>query len=328
MSEHRLSDLLDRIHLSPGRDAAVIERVRLVSRDPETLRRELGSYVYSVMHAGQASGHEYVPFHHRDHDFESRLLAASPRPYRSTWLPLEEHDDESAHVRLGGVRIRVGRDRLDHVDPDRRTAQVRTVAARPLLSPGFVLVDGDRTSVETGGGLVRVYVHVAHAEHAVEVWRRALGTLEEQAVPYRIKILSSPQQYPRRDALVVYLSDPRAEDLTDLARSLSGLAGLGEAISPFAHALAPGVAIAHEPDDPRPGMRGLSFGQHRSRLLAEAVWEASVTGTDPLEELRRLCAAARVCPEEPAFNLSAPLPQLSTTAGERPTSTLETTGRR
>lgn len=306
MSDARLHELLSRVHLAPDRRAAVIEKVRLIAQDSDSLRRELSSYIYSVMHAGQATGHEYVPFHHRDLEFESALLGVTPRPFRSAEVPLIEQVEEAAHVRFGGLRVRVPRERIDRVDRDNASAHIQTIAARPLLSPGFLLVDGVETAVGHGN-LLRAYVHVASAEHAVAVWRRALDTLEHLELPYRIKILSSPQQFPRRDALVIYLNEPDPRDLDHLTAAMQDQPGLGDQTSPFAQRVAPGIAIAHEPVDPRPALGGLSFGQHRSRVLADAIWDASLTGTDPLEALKIQCGAANVWAEEPAFN-ATPVP--------------------
>ncbi|CAM5245327.1 T3SS effector HopA1 family protein [Streptomyces canarius] len=118
---------------------------------------------------------------------------------------------------------------------------------------------------------------------------------------------SVPHQYPRYDAVVVYLA---AEDraLADLvAREVEGHPALGEETSLFARRHAPGLASAAEPGDPRPGMRGMSFGQHRSHVMAQALVEHATTGRgEPLDLLlaRRL-AEASIDPSDPSRNLAA-----------------------
>ncbi|MEV6861386.1 T3SS effector HopA1 family protein [Streptosporangium subroseum] len=54
----------------------------------------------------------------------------------------------------------------------------------------------------------------------------------------------------------------------------------GEEVSVFCRRIGPGVAIAWEPDDARPAMRGLSFGQHRAGVLAQALLDRLAADSD------------------------------------------------
>jgi len=71
------------------------------------------------------------------------------------------------------------------------------------------------------------------------------------------------------DALVVYLDADGWRALPELAEAAADGPGVGGDVSAFCRRLRPGVAVAWEPEDDRPAMRGLSFGQHRAGVLAQ-----------------------------------------------------------
>lgn len=189
---------------------------------------------------------------------------------------------EGVVVEHHGVRLCVPRSAVTGPDlAPGASVLVDVPAVRPWLSPGFLLVHGSPGAARHGGaGLVRVYVHLTRPEAAAPVWREVLGALEALGVPYQAKVLSHRRHYPRRDALVVYLGDAHADAADTVADAVERCrggaagaedAGIGVETSVFAARLAPGVAVAREPADPRPGRRGMSFGQHRAAAVAEGL---------------------------------------------------------
>jgi hypothetical protein len=97
-------------------------------------------------------------------------------------------------------------------------------------------------------------------------------------VRYRAKVTSGMRLFPRRDGLVVYLGPDAWYAVDQVVAAVEGMPGLGTETSPFVRRLAPGVGAAWEPDDPRPGKRGLSFGEHRCQAVAEALVGIAVRG--------------------------------------------------
>ena len=330
----RLLTALDPVTVGADGTHATVGARELTADDPRELRRLLADALYEALHAGHAPGGGELPFRIRDFVLEQTLAGAVPHrrtPVRAPALP-EERDD-GILVELDGVRVTVPPDRVLDAHPD-GTLTVAVAACRPALSPGFFLVDGSRRagpgSAARGGAarggaarggaaqadaaqgraaVLRVYVHLRDARAATAVWARALRHLEDQEAVYRAKVLSAEALYPRRDALVVYLPDgaePGAEETArSLAWALRGMPGLLPDTSLFAERLAPGVATAWEPHDPRPGMRGLSFGQHRATAAAGAL-AARARGEGPLGELlAQAFREARIDPGRPARNLPA-----------------------
>ncbi|MGY0056089.1 T3SS effector HopA1 family protein [Streptomyces sp. LZ34] len=183
-------------------------------------------------------------------------------------------------------------------------------AVRPALSPGFLLVDGvdGRPAAGADRELLRVYVHLRYPDAAPRVWGALLTQLAARSVPYRAKVLSRPWAYPRRDAIVVYLDADRADVVFPLAAAVRRLPGIGADTSVFARRLLPGVAVAWEPRDARPGWRGQSFGQHRAAAVAEGVVRhaADPERTALAREIADSLHSAAADPAEPARNHSSP----------------------
>ncbi|HWM38613.1 MAG TPA: T3SS effector HopA1 family protein, partial [Streptomyces sp.] len=89
---------------------------------------------------------------------------------------------------------------------------------------------------------------------------------------------------------------------------VSGVPGLVPSVSPFARELAPGVCTGWEPEDPRPGQAGLSFGQHRALALAEGLLavRGRPAGAERHASVAEALTAAGIDPLEPSRNINSP----------------------
>ncbi|CAM5675182.1 hypothetical protein SALBM135S_02295 [Streptomyces alboniger] len=170
----------------------------------------------------------------------------------------------------------------------------------------FFLVDSGKG--RTGGGdLLRLYLRVADADAAPELWHGVLSALERRSVTYRAKIISNPASLPRNDGMVVYLSAGSWGAVDAVTESALAI-GLPEGPAPaFAHVVAPGVTAAWEPKDDRTGMRMLSFGEHRAHVVARAFVAAAEQHRErpTAAGLAAACVAANVDPADPARNLDS-----------------------
>ncbi|MEU6667472.1 T3SS effector HopA1 family protein [Streptomyces sp. NPDC046727] len=289
---------------------------RVAAEDARQLTGLLADALYATLHAGLPDS-DAPPHRLRDPQLEEALAREAPHtsfPLDAELIdrqPAASGADDLAVVRTNGVAVTVpGALLTGPAEPGQRTT-LAWPAAHPAVSPGFFFVTGSQGPPPGGRPLLRVYLHLRDADTAPALFGQVLRTLEAAGRPYRAKAGSTPLQYPRRDALVVYVS---AEDhaLVDLvAREVRGHPALGEETSLFARRHAPGVASAAEPEDSRPGMRGMSFGQHRSHVVAQALVEHAEAGhagdLDVL--LARRLAEASVDPADPARNLTARTPE-------------------
>jgi hypothetical protein len=213
---------------------------------------------------------------------------------------------ESAVVRLSGIRVLVPAAGIVGAR-DGEAAQVRLPAVLPTVSPGFLMVGGSRGSGRSAGSLLRVYLHLTAPDAAPVVWGAVLNRLEGRGVTYRAKVTSARKLFPRRDAMVVYLGPDSWDAVSDVRAAAMATGGLDAGVSAYAARLDAGVSLAWEPDDPRPGMRGMSFGEHRSQAIATGLVAASTDGSgDRYAAVAEALMAASVDPLRPFRNTTSP----------------------
>jgi hypothetical protein len=301
----RLWEVMDLVRTAP--DGGVLVDGRPVpAGEDRVLRHGVSAALYRTAHAGLA-GDPVDPGprraeHRRDLARERELIAALPHRERAEPVRVLRRGPGSVLVLLDGLRVAVAADAL--TGPDDAPA-VRMPTARPALSPGFLLADGSRGSGATGPDLLRLYAHVPDPQAGLVLWRTAARVLEEHGVPFRMKTTSAVTDVARRDGLVVYLGPAALPALGGLVDALAATGAAGAATSPFARELAPGLAVAWDPRDPRPGMRGLSFGQHRCLVVAAALLTPDGRA-DPAAAVHDALVAAGVDPRHPHRALDGP----------------------
>jgi hypothetical protein len=140
------------------------------------------------------------------------------------------------------------------------------------LAGRFYVALGDADDDDPAGGLVRYYWHLTAAAAAPFV-AAATSQLNAAGVPFRLKVLRDPEAYHRADAGVIYVrrrQESRAAAV--IGRIQAGLApGLRPEVPLLTRRLADGLGYSQGPPDS-------SFGQHRCRLVAEALRESFERG--------------------------------------------------
>lgn len=313
-----LRDALDTVRIASDGRTAWVGDDEITAESPPAMRFTLARTLYEVLHTGRGIRDRKPAKTLRAPEYEARIAEATPHPTTVAPAILTERRTAAGRrvVEIDGLRLGVP----DSVplretgrtvgDPPRPVVLMTLPAARPLISPGFFLVDSGKG--RTGGGdLLRMYLRVADAEQGPALWNAVLSTLESRSAVYRAKIISNPASLPRNDGMVVYLS-AESWGVVDALTESAVATGLPDGPPPaFAHVVAPGVTAAWEPKDDRTGMRGLSFGEHRAHVVARAFVAAAEQGRErpTVAELSAACAAANVDPADPARNLdSAPWP--------------------
>jgi hypothetical protein len=149
--------------------------------------------------------------------------------------------------------------------------------------PGFYVANGE-TPAPFGADsrMTRIYWHIAE-EGAVPLTRAVTTRLNRYQVPFRFKTLAYGGVYTRADAAVLYFA---ARYYQIVARLLPAIrAEVGSHLRPatplLTKRLYDGVGLAEDP------ATGESFGMSRSRLIAQAIWDAYVRGLQT-EEARMM----------------------------------------
>jgi hypothetical protein len=214
-------------------------------------------------------------------DFLAALSAANTG--RGTWDP-----DWTVRSIVGDGQVAVGRPELDLW-----AAAEHVRAATGQLAPGdkcrlrvpkelrylmkgyyYVFGDGEEDEIEPGrSGAVepqwRYYWHLTR-EAAAPFIAMATSILNAHSVPFRLKVLRDPEAYGRADAGVLYVGRRHALNLGDaIARIHEAVAsGLRPEVPLLTHRLGAGLGLAEAPP------ASSSYGQHRCRLIARALWQS------------------------------------------------------
>jgi hypothetical protein len=290
-----LMEALAGVWVAPDGRQARLGDAELEAPSARRMAERLGREVYQRLHAGNKGDED----DERNPALEAALTEATP--HRTSPIAVVRPTDGAADgvVLIDGLRVRI--------PPDMLTGpEILLPAARPALSPGHYLVDAPTGRIR-GAPILRIYLHLHSPAEAPARWHDILTALNGAGVTYRAKIISTPGGYPRRDAMVVYLGPGHWHAATLIRDAATGRPGVGQESSLFAHPLAPGIAAAWDPDDPRPGRQGMSFGEHRARATAEAL----LRNTDLATGLAECFTAASIDAVRPARNHNSPsLPDL------------------
>lgn len=295
---------LEHLWVAPDVARAGIGDLTIEEREPRDLEVKLGAAVYERLHLRRPAP---LPNHARmarDERFEEALAAVIPHRHVRVPTTVLRHDERrgATLVERSGVAVWMPQ---DAVVADSEGSFLRVRPHHPAVSPGFLSVRGSAPGPAAGPWL-RTYVHVREAGVAPSVWGATLRALKAAGVAYHAKVASVRWFYPRSDALTVYLPAGSWPAARAVARVVDGMDGVVADVSAFCRPLVPGVAVAWQPTDARPGRRDLSFGEHRASIVAGAAVRGAREGNDWRLALPGAWREARVDPDAPWRNIDSP----------------------
>jgi hypothetical protein len=302
-----LEAMLHQVRIDADVRSGAIGDFHIEAASRRDFRARLARSLYCRWHLRTAALDDEPAQPRRDLALEKAVSAAVPHlftPARGRLVGTDPMKPDQILVDLSGVRAWMPANAACMPGPFSagETVTLRAAAVRPMLSPGFFLVNGGRGPAPDDR-LYRVYLHVRDAADAVATWRAALQVLESRGARYRAKVVSASPLPERADGMTVYLD---RDDTTTIA----GLAGLDRGSRPrpvsiFAEQVGNGIATADEPDDPRPGMSDLSFGEHRARVVADSLtWHATTRASPREAAVATALLDAGIDPANPARNTS------------------------
>lgn len=201
--------------------------------------------------------------------------ANTGKGYHESGWELLELAEEGALVRRGGLAMQVRK--AAHPALEEGSAAPGDALRLPFqkeflsLMPGFYVASGDAEFPNGNStAVVRLYWDLT-PEGALLLVRKVTELLNQQCVPFRLKVLNDPTRYVRCDAAVLYIVrddyDVITSAISDIYTELATY--LKPAIPAFTKQLAPGLGLAEDPGN------GQSFGLHRCGLLAGGIIAAS-----------------------------------------------------
>ncbi|MFW0772014.1 T3SS effector HopA1 family protein [Paenarthrobacter nitroguajacolicus] len=308
--EQVLAALEHRVSVDAYRLTARIDATTLSATSHSELRSQLAGAIYTHLHVGHpgietvpGTGHQDLAvalidaIPHRTVVQAATVQAATVGTRPGTSVQGVPHQV----VELSGVKVLFPAEALVR-NPLDEIVGVHVPSWRSRATPGFLLALGAHGSVNPAAAS-RLYLSFATASEALEMWPKILGALAASGLGHQVKTLSSSLAFPRSDAMVIYVSANDSDAAVSLVRpALRSLSERDTPVSVFTHGVGDRLALAMEPKDSRPAYRGLSFGQQRSRVLADALLRASKEKTDLEAVWADEAQTACINPHQPGYN--------------------------
>jgi hypothetical protein len=197
------------------------------------------------------------------------------------WQIVQLFPNGSAQVRKGGKMQVLPRGQYV-TQPGQRPmpglpAAVLIAKESRTMQPGFYYVLSEVVP-EAGAEerLARLYFHVEESG-APGLVAAISSELNRYQVPFRFKTLAHSGQYVRTDAAVLFYAKRHFPIVARLLPRIVKATSLRAATPLFTKRLRDGVGLAEDPAN------GESFGMQRTRLVAQAIWDAFVRGLHTAE---------------------------------------------
>ncbi len=157
-----------------------------------------------------------------------------------------------------------------------RTCAVWVGKEQRIRVPGFYFANGealDECGEDDPAPLIRYYWHLT-SDAAVPFVAAATERLNADDVPFCLKVLADPHAFRRADAGLIFLRSRYDAIARDAIAHIHAAveSGLRESAPLFTKHIARGLGAAESPSGP------VSFGDHRCKLAARALWRSFLRG--------------------------------------------------
>ncbi len=284
---HELADSsVGDLSTEPARDQAILS----------ALRNDLYKYLY-IRPQGPWFERHGDEFERRQRLAALAAANVAPGTWNRGWVVREidrdgqlvlSKDNLTIWAAKGEVRARNGEIQ------EGQTCAVRFGAGQRNRVPGFYFAFGgaeDEDDEADSEPFVRYYWHLS-SEAAVPFVAAATKLLSAARVPFSLKVLADPGEFRRSDAGLIFVRKQHHSRVFEaIARIHETVAsGLRPSVPMFTKRLAPGLGAADDPTD------RLSFGDHRCKLAARALWRSFLRGEH--DRAARAATLAAVYAEE------------------------------
>ncbi|MBE9006591.1 hypothetical protein IQ259_16345 [Fortiea sp. LEGE XX443] len=195
------------------------------------------------------------------------------------WQVLKEESDRSVVVKKGDLTLHIERDR--HLQDTEQNAIAGDIVAikmpRNLVQNGFYMAVGNagvsRADTAMDSHLARVYFNLS-PEGAVAVMNNLTHQLNNMFIPFTFKALYNPSDYERYDTAVLYFEKNKYPVIQQVLQYIyvKYKSHFKDEVPLFTKLLAPGLALAEEPDNKF--SENESFGLNRCQIITNALLDA------------------------------------------------------
>jgi hypothetical protein len=193
------------------------------------------------------------------------------------WQVVKEEMDGAVAVHKDGLTLHIAREMLQ------KAVSVGDLVAitmpKNLVQNGFYVAISDAAMPLNYQTLVRVYFNLT-VDGAPAVMDSLTSQLNAIPITFSFKALYNPSDYGRYDSAVLYFDKKDYEAVHPVLERLyaQNQAHFREQVPLFTKFIAPGLAIAEEPDQKFNDQE--SFGTHRCQIVANGLLDAWQQGND------------------------------------------------
>jgi HopA1 effector protein family len=219
-----------------------------------------------------------------DIDFYRQLHASNSGIgyFDAGWL-IESQEQDDMAVMKDGLTL--------YIDPAKHLSRIEQSAAKGAMvsvrMPKNLIQSGYYIAVSDVGPsrdeIVEIYLNVS-PEGAVPLMQELTQSLNKDAVPFTLKALYNPSEYECHIPLIMSFSREHYEAIWRILQSVHArhAAYFQPEIPLFTKLLAPGVALAEEPEEKFFDQE--DFGQNRCQVMANALMETRQQGSETVEK--------------------------------------------
>lgn len=228
-----------------------------------------------------------------DAQFYDRLNTANHGVgfYDPDWQIISQEDDGILKINKNELSLYI--DRNSYLQPTEISAPVGSHVSvkmpHNLIQNGFYIAVGnrgsfDRSLASADSQIVRFYFNIT-ADGAIALMETLTVELNQANIPFNFKVLYNPADYNRYDPGVLYIQRSYYQTVHLILEKIypQQQEYFRSAIPLFTKQIAPGLAIAEEPD--RKFGEAESFGSNRCQIVANALIQAN-NQEDPTPETK------------------------------------------
>lgn len=264
----------------------------------------LSAYIYGKFHSRSGESITENKWTRTDPEVEAQIVRVTPKTMNYLRVPLLEmvSEPDGVFAHYFGLRTFFPEDRCVLIGSDSVLVKIQTVL--PSMSMGFFHYTG-QAGPGNSTNLLRIYYASDTPQAAVQAWMKLISFADDAMLPFRAKILSRSFEYPRSDAIVVYLPSESWDHTDELCRLL-GSESSSDLSSIFTLPVHDGVAVSWEPYVQSVTAQRKSFGEHRSSSVAKGYVDALRQGVDLRPAIRSNLISANIDPLQVYRNLDSP----------------------
>ncbi len=201
--------------------------------------------------------------------------------FNPDWLVVKEEVDGTLAVQKGGLTLHVEQDHLQPIQTVTVGESVAIKMPKNLVQNGFYMAVSNAGSYKEAE-IVRIYFNLT-SEGAIALMNSLTLELNAISIPFNFKALYNPNDYGRYDCAVLYFDKSQYQAVYPVLEKVytQNQAHFRPEVPLFTKYLAPGLALAEEPDCKFAEKE--SFGMNRCQIVANALLDVWQQGNDSPE---------------------------------------------